>query len=110
MGIDGLAMVLYVSDDSQACERAVTNLRAAADRLRIAATWELRNVSAGPLDDDERALIVLTPMLVVKEPTRVRIAAELDDLDALEQRLLALVRRARGRPVPPRRCRSLTLS
>jgi hypothetical protein len=95
MGIEPaprFVMVLYVSEDSATCERAVANVHAAVRRLGLeSGAWTVRNVSTEPLADHERAAVVLTPMLVVTEPRPVCLTGDLDDIEALDAKLRPLL-------------------
>jgi hypothetical protein len=90
-----VSMVLYISDGSAACERALANVRAVAQRLELApSAYRVRNVSREPLAVDERRYVVLTPLLVTVEGSPRRIAGELDDAESLDLVLRRVLRRA----------------
>jgi hypothetical protein len=89
-----VAMVLYVSDASPASERARVNVAAVASRLGlIPGEWIVRNATTDLLTEDERASVALTPLLVIGARRTLRIAHELDDVDALERSLRPILER-----------------
>ncbi len=90
-------VVLYVSDGSPTCERAValvSGLVAALDEASISLT--IRNVSKEPLLAADKS-VVLTPTLLVLHPRHIRVAGELDGLEV--ERVLMSVG---ARPPRPR--------
>jgi hypothetical protein len=89
-------MVLYVSDGSPASDRARRSVAAALHRLGVdAGAWMVRNASTDELTDEERASAVITPMLIVGARHHVRLTHELDDVEALEESLRAILERRR---------------
>ena len=90
-----LAAVLYVSEHSGACERAVENVREVVKRVTLPpTTFLVRNVTREPLLADERAKIVVTPTLLTTVPSECCIASELDDVDALDRALRRFLKHA----------------
>ena len=97
----GLALELYIKEDSPSCVRAAENLaRLLARYDETAFSYTLRNLTHVPLGEGEET-VAMVPMLIVRTGRKPRrMVSELDDTTALED-LLAIARVARkSRPTP----------